>query len=161
MGHGGSRQGAGRKAGIPNRRSRVLADRAEAGGLAPFDMLTKLSRRLFYMAMRTNDLQAAELAVKAVAALVPYTEARLSPIARTVDIGELTGTLSDQGRQVLKALGERRVSPDEAGRMMDAIAGQARVIEVSELEGRVADLERNAAREQARLREDELQRKGV
>jgi len=70
--------------------------------------------------------------------LVPALKTRDAP----VDIGTLSGPLTDQGRTILTALGEQRITPDEAASLMQAVAAQARIVEVDELERRVAALER-------------------
>lgn len=42
--HGGRREGGGRKAGVPNKRSLEAAERAEKLGLLPHEFLAKVSR---------------------------------------------------------------------------------------------------------------------
>lgn len=65
----------------------------------------------------------------------------LRPSDRGVDLGDLGATLKDRGERVLAAMAEGRVSPDQAATVMQAIASQARIVEVDELERRVAALE--------------------
>ncbi|MEI6300955.1 MAG: DUF5681 domain-containing protein [Betaproteobacteria bacterium] len=77
--------------------------------------------------------------------LIPPIKAKDSPI----DIGNLQGSLSDQGRRVLSALSAGGITPDEANSLMHIIASQARIIEVSELEGRIATLEGQKAQDSA------------
>lgn len=71
---------------------------------------------------------------------------RLTPPIRAKDtpvsIGKLEGTLAGQGRVVLDALSSGRITPDEAGGLMQVISAQARIVEVDEIEKRVAALER-------------------
>lgn len=51
------------------------------------------------------------------------------------------GALAEQGRAVLIALADGSVTPDEAATLMQTVAGLARIVEVDELERRVAALE--------------------
>jgi hypothetical protein len=53
----------------------------------------------------------------------------------------LEGSLANQGRAVLAALGSAEIAPEEATAVMQAIAALARIVEVDELEKRVAVLE--------------------
>jgi hypothetical protein len=55
-----------------------------------------------------------------------------------------TGTIADQGRQVLAALTRGDLTPDHAASVMATVAAQARIVEVEELERRVAALERGS-----------------
>ena len=56
-------------------------------------------------------------------------------------MGTLEGSLADQGRVVMTALSEGRLTPDEATAIMQAISTQARIVEMDELEKRIAALE--------------------
>jgi hypothetical protein len=56
-------------------------------------------------------------------------------------VGPLEGSLGQQGRVVLEALSDGRVTPEEAVTLLQAIWAQARIVEVDELEARVAALE--------------------
>ena len=69
--------------------------------------------------------------------MIPAVKAKDMP----VEIGGLDGALADQGRTVLAALSAATITPDEANALMQAVAAQARIIEVDELEKRVAALE--------------------
>lgn len=60
-------------------------------------------------------------------------------------VGPLIGDVSEQGRAVLTALAEGRITPDEAATIMQAVSAQARIIEVAELERRIAELEKGNA----------------
>ena len=59
----------------------------------------------------------------------------------TVSLDSPEGPLSQQGQAVLTALYTSRITPDEAVTLMQAISAQARLIEASELERRIAALE--------------------
>ena len=75
---------------------------------------------------------------------------RLIPPARSapVSLPGFAGTLADQGRQVLDALAAGRLTPDEATQVMGAVAAQARIVEVADLERRIAALETKNANAQ-------------
>jgi hypothetical protein len=55
------------------------------------------------------------------------------------------GTLADSAQTVLTALADGRITPDEAGAIMGALSGQARVIETSDIDRRLRGLEETAA----------------
>jgi hypothetical protein len=50
-------------------------------------------------------------------------------------------TLGDQGRAVMAAMSEGSLTPDQGATLLQAIAAQAKIIEISELEERIARLE--------------------
>ena len=50
-------------------------------------------------------------------------------------------TIADQGANILKAMAEGDITPSEAASLIQAVASQARIIEVDELEKRVTELE--------------------
>jgi len=58
-----------------------------------------------------------------------------------VALGDLEGTLAEQGRTVLALISKGRITPDEASTLMQTLAAQARIVEVDDLERRVAALE--------------------
>ena len=68
---------------------------------------------------------------------IPAVKAKDEPIS----LAGLTGTLSEQGGIVLAALAAGEISPDDANAVMSVISAQARIIEVDELEKRLAVLE--------------------
>lgn len=82
---------------------------------------------------RDGDAQAARLLLERVC---PALKAADRPV-----LLPLPAELAAQGRAVVEALGRGEVTPDEAASVMSAIAGQARIVEVDELERRVAALE--------------------
>ena len=69
--------------------------------------------------------------------LIPPIKARDEPVSAS-----LSGSLGEQGRSVLDALATGTVTPDQAATMLTAIATQARIVEVDEIEKRVTALER-------------------
>ncbi len=68
--------------------------------------------------------------------LIPPIKAADTPVQL-----DLSGSLADQGRVVLAALGEGTVTPEQAAGLLQAIAAQGRIIEVHDLEERLARLE--------------------
>jgi hypothetical protein len=69
---------------------------------------------------------------------------RVLPPLKSVDLPvslPLPPELAAQGRAVVEALAKAEITPDEAASVMQAIAAQARIVEVDELERRVAALE--------------------
>jgi hypothetical protein len=74
--------------------------------------------------------------------LIPPAKAKDGP----VDVGPLAGSLADQGRLVLGAVSDGRLTPDEAATLMQAISVQARIVETDELEARIAALEAQRAK---------------
>ena len=69
--------------------------------------------------------------------------APLRPTDRHISIegfDSCTG-LSDKGDLILANVAEGKVTPSEASNLMNAISRQARIVEIDELEQRVAELE--------------------
>jgi hypothetical protein len=78
-----------------------------------------------------------------VSALRVYFD-RILPPLKSVDRPvplPLPDGLAAQGRAIIEAMGHGSITPEEAASIMSAVAAQARVIEVDELERRVAALE--------------------
>ena len=80
-----------------------------------------------------GDVSAMRLALDRV---LPSLKARDEEVAVT-----LGATPADSARLVLSAVGAGEISPDAGATLLSALAAQARIIEVSELEGRIAALE--------------------
>ena len=143
MARGGSRAGAGRKAGSANVRTREIADKAAADGITPLEYLLSLLRKPYPKDADANTLaQYDAMKLDAAKAAAPYIHPRLANIDKAVSIGPLTGNLAAQGRAVLDALSAGSVTPSQASTIMQAIAAQARIVETDELERRVAALEK-------------------
>jgi len=72
-------------------------------------------------------------------------ERLIPPIkAREIEISivdGLSGTLTEQGQIIIEAMGNGVLTPSDASTMLQALAAQARVIELDELEQRVKRLE--------------------
>jgi hypothetical protein len=65
----------------------------------------------------------------------------LKTMDRLVSLDLLGASLADQGRAVLNAVSAANITPGEAATLMQAVAGQARIIEVTELLTRIEALE--------------------
>ena len=50
-------------------------------------------------------------------------------------------SLVDIGKSIIESIGTGSISPDQGAAVLSVLAGQARLVEVAELEGRVAALE--------------------
>jgi hypothetical protein len=119
----------GRPRGIPDKRTalrELLASHAE-----------ELLRKLVDSALN-GDMAALKLCIEK---LIPTPKA----IDEPVRLGYSGASPADQARTIINAAAEGRLSPDQAATFVSAIAAQARVIEVDELERRVAALESNHA----------------
>jgi hypothetical protein len=73
--------------------------------------------------------------------LIPPAKAKDDPVS----VPGLSGSLADSGRTVLEALAAEKITPDEAAAILQAIATQARIVEVAEIEKRVTALEQRTA----------------
>jgi hypothetical protein len=74
--------------------------------------------------------------------LIPPAKAKDDPVS----LPGLTESLADNSRTVIKALAEGELTPEEAATVLQALASQVRIIEVGEIEKRIAALEKNAGR---------------
>jgi hypothetical protein len=92
--------------------------------------------------------KAVELAKDGDVAALRLVLDKLIPPAKSepVDVPQLAGSLADAGRAVLAAVGEGRLVPDEALALMQAVTAQSRIVEVAEIEKRIAALEEAAKR---------------
>ena len=59
----------------------------------------------------------------------------------TVTLDDIEGSLTEKGEKIITAMGNGELSPSDASSMLSALAAQARIIEIEELEKRVSDLE--------------------
>ncbi len=71
---------------------------------------------------------------------------RLIPPIRAQDqsitLDGMNGGLTAQGKKIILAMGNGELSPSDASTMLQALASQARLSEVDELERRVSELEK-------------------
>ena len=78
--------------------------------------------------------------LEAAKAAAPYMHPHLANVDAPIAVEPLTGDLAAQGRTVLEALSSGEITPNQAGTIMQAISAQARIVEVDELERRIAQL---------------------
>lgn len=123
---GGARPGAGR----PKGSGQAAHYRAM---LEPY--AEELIQRVVDMA-KDGDMAALKLCLDRLCAPLRPTD-RLITIEGMVDAKEL----SDKGELILDGVANGGITPAEASSLMAAISGQARIVEVDELERRVAVLE--------------------
>lgn len=69
--------------------------------------------------------------------LIPPIKAKSEP---TILEG-LGGSLTSQGQAIIAAMGKGEISPDQTASMLQALAAQARISEIDELEKRISRLE--------------------
>jgi len=60
---------------------------------------------------------------------------------QSITLDNMNGGLTAQGRQIILAMGNGELSPSDASSMLQALASQARLSEVDELERRISKLE--------------------
>lgn len=77
MAKGGARPGAGRKAGVPNKRTAEKTAQIEASGLTPLDYLLSIMR---------DDLLDREARVDAAKAAAPYVHAKLANVELNANV---------------------------------------------------------------------------
>ncbi len=92
--------------------------------------------------------KAVEMALSGDSAALRICVDRLIPPAKARDDAVRLpwpgGSLSENGRAVLEALAGEKLTPDEAQTILQAIATQARIVEVDDIEKRVTLLEQRA-----------------
>ncbi len=121
------------QSGNPNGRPKGLEDKRVALRLLLVPHTEKLIKKAVSLALN-GDTTALRICIDR---LIPPIRAKDTPVS----IGKLEGGLADQGRVVLDAVSSGRITPDEAGGLMQVISAQARIVEVDEIEKRVAALE--------------------
>ena len=121
---------SGNPAGRPKGSGEVGKLRASIAGQVP-----AILDRLAAMAL-SGDVQAARLLLERVLApLKPQEE--VQPIALP------EGSLTEQGRAVLAAVADGALAPGQGAALLGGIGQLARVVEIDELERRVASLEKS------------------
>ncbi len=123
---GGARPGAGRKKGS----GQAAHYRAM---LEPY--AEELIQRVVDMA-KDGDMAALKLCLDRLCAPLRPTDRHI-----TIEGFDSCTGLSGKGELILAHVTEGKVTPSEASNLMNAISRQARIIEVDELERRVAELE--------------------
>lgn len=122
-GHSGNPKG--RPKGVPDKRTALrslLEPHAEA-----------LVRKAVQLALK-GDTTALRLCLDR---LIPAIKTRDEPVA----LGNLKGTLTEQGQAVIEAMGKGMLGPADAATILQALAAQARITELEELEKRLRTLE--------------------
>jgi hypothetical protein len=66
----------------------------------------------------------------------------LKAIEAPAVLDPLTGTLSDQGQAILRAIADGTLAPGQAVQVLGALAAQAKIVEVDDLARRLAELEK-------------------
>lgn len=66
----------------------------------------------------------------------------LRPVDRTIEIDLPAGSFRERGEVVLEAVSHGAITPSEADALMKTLSAQVRLIEVEELESRLAALEK-------------------
>ena len=65
--------------------------------------------------------------------------------SETVALGELSGSLAEQGQAIISAMGGGRLAPSQAAEMLGTLASLVRIREADELDKRITALEQNLA----------------
>jgi hypothetical protein len=123
---GGARPGAGR----PKGSGQAAHYRAM---LEPY--AEELIQRVVDMA-KDGDMAALKLCLDRLCAPLRPTDRHI-----TIEGFDSCKGLSDKGDLILASAAEGTVTPSEASNLMNAISRQARIVEIDELEQRVAELE--------------------
>jgi uncharacterized protein DUF5681 len=59
-----------------------------------------------------------------------------------VVLDDITGTLTEKGEKIIEAMGKGDITPSDTSSMLAALAAQARIVELDELEKRIGKLEK-------------------
>ncbi len=116
----------GRPKGIPDKRTALRA-MLEPHGSALVSKAVQLAL--------DGDTTALRLCLERI---IPPVKSRDQPVT----LGKLGDTLTDQARAVTEAAAAGQVTPSEAAALIQALSGQARIMEIDELERRVTQLEK-------------------
>jgi hypothetical protein len=140
MARGGSRQGAGRKPGTPNRKTAEVAEAIDATGMSPLDYLVTL--------YRDATAEAKDRAWAANAA-APYCHPRMAPTAQriTIDLPDTKAVdgVRDAIAAVVQAIAGGVIAPAEGNSLVAVIEAQRKAIETVDLAARIEALENAAA----------------
>ncbi len=61
---------------------------------------------------------------------------------KPVELRGLKGTLTEQGAAVIQAVASSQVTPEQAAKLLQALAAQAKIEEADRLEKRICELEK-------------------
>lgn len=92
---GGKREGAGRKAGTPNRRTEERVAKIEASGLTPLDYMLSILR---------DEQMPTDSRFEAAKAAAPYVHAKLASVEHKGDLNVTTRTKEERDAIVAAAL---------------------------------------------------------
>ena len=120
----------GRPRGVPDKRT-ALREMLEPHAPELFGIVVSKAKE--------GDMTAMRLCLER---LAPPIKARDEPVS----MSQLDGSLADNARVVVRAMGAGDISPDQAAAVLAAFASQVRVVEATELEQRIAVLEAAAAK---------------
>jgi hypothetical protein len=102
---GGKRPGAGRKKGIPNKRTAEVQKAVEASGVTPLEFMLNLMRRETAHEDPKVEIAREALAFEAAKAAAPYVHARLASVELK---GSMKVTKTDLSDDDLAAIATRR-----------------------------------------------------
>ena len=123
------------RSGNPKGRPRGTKNKANALRSRIVDEIPGIVDNLI-TAAKGGDMQAARLLIERAIPTLRAEEARV-----TLDLPD-DAPLSEQGAAILRAVADGRITPSQGSAMVQSLAGLARIIEVSELEERIAALEK-------------------
>ena len=119
MGRGGSRAGAGRKAGIPNKASVERQKKVAATGQTPLEYMLKVMRDGKASDQRRDDMaKAAAPYVHPKLASMQHTGANGGPI-QTIDVSKLKGMTTEELDLLERALVQIGIADGDPGREGD------------------------------------------
>lgn len=95
MARGGKREGAGRKAGVPNKRTQEIMEQAEASGLTPLEFMLDVLR---------DDTEEMEKRMWAAEKAAPYVHAKLASVEHKGDLNVTTRTKEERDAIVAATL---------------------------------------------------------
>jgi hypothetical protein len=105
------------------------------------EIMVAIMRERWATYQDAKDPAAAMGALEAAKSAAAYLCPRLAPAEAPVRIPAPTGSPSQQAQQVLASMAAGEMTPDQAAKVIQAIAAQMRILELDELEQRVKALE--------------------
>ena len=119
--------GPGRPKGVRNKRNRLLDEALDKEEQGIIDKLVEKAK--------SGDLSA-------IGIIADYRWTKFKVQSEPVELAGMIGkTLAEQAQCVTMAMAQGEITTDEASAMMGVISAQARIIEVDDLERRLAKLE--------------------
>ena len=139
-----TRNPSGNSRAAQNRKIRQDALREELASRNYLSQLQKIADRLDPQAKDAydrEDVPVVKERANILLRLLDKTLPNLRPVDQPVTL-PLKATLSEQAASILRAVSTGKITPTEATTLMNALSAQAKVIEVDELEERIARLEK-------------------